>query len=125
MLVLVPGKVVSSVNISPVPCLGNIFELDLIPRLEFWWELTLWEDVLGNSTPLSVLSLEEVLDGALWLSDSLDCWCFVLLDEGVLVSLISTPSILGGGPGTVSLNSDVVNTSDDSEETIFTEVGSP
>jgi hypothetical protein len=41
------------------------------------------------------------------------------------MSLVLSPSIIDGGPSTISLNGNIVGTSDNAEETIFTEMGTP
>jgi hypothetical protein len=49
----------------------------------------------------------------------------VLLGISSLVPLRSGPGVLRGSPGTVRLNADVVDTSNDSEEAALTPVSAP
>jgi hypothetical protein len=56
--------------------------------------------------------------------DVLVSWV-VLLIIGGDVLLVLSPGILWDSPGAVRFNGDVVLTSDNSEETVFSEVGSP
>jgi len=117
MLVLVPGEVVGTVDISPVPGLWNIKWVDLVPSMRSCLLLTILEVDLWNSTTFILL---------LWLSRlSWNSWLFKLLGERELVSLILSPGILDGGPSTVSFDSNIVDTSDNTNKTIFTEMSTP
>ena len=119
MLVLVPGKVVGSLNVTPVPGLWKILNFDEVPGVWDGFSLTILEGGLWSSASSSTLWL-------LWVSGwSWNGWLLIFLLKSKLVSLVLSPSVLNGGPSAVRLNSDIVNTSNDSHETVLTEVGTP
>jgi len=108
VLVLVPGKEVGSIDITPVPGLRKVGSVNLIPGMDIWFPLSLRE--------------VDSLSSALLLLFLLDRWSWngrflVLLLKGKLMSLVLGPGINDGSPGAVGLNSDVVGTSDNAEET--------
>ena len=116
MLVLIPGKIVSSIDITPVPGFWKVGVRELLPGMNWWSLFTGWESSFLNSAGSLLFLLNS------WSHNS---WLLEFLLESKFVSLISSPGILWSGPGAVSLNGDVVDTSDDSDETLLTEVGTP
>jgi hypothetical protein len=128
VLVLGPGEVVGTVHVSPVP-VGRCFStLKLLPRGNGKGLLTTLEERLGNTA--SVLLLHEagfLLHGLISTIESSG----VLVARIVLliicgdVLLVGSPGIGRGGPSAISLDSDVVGTSDNSNEALLTEVLSP
>jgi hypothetical protein len=108
VLVLVPGKEVGSINITPVQGLWKCGILDHVPGMDFWLSLSLREvDFLSSALFLGLL-----LDGWSW-----NGWLFVFLLKGERVSSVLSPGISDGSPGAIGLNSKVVGTSDNTEET--------
>jgi len=78
-----------------------------------------------------VIGWDDVLAGCFvvgWLWEWVDglvvSWVVLLLLGGGVLDLVG-PGVLGGGPGAVGLDGDVVGSSADAEETVLTELGSP
>lgn len=122
MLVLVPGHVVAAINASPV----NLFGEDVnggegvILRLE----LTSGESSLSDTA--STISERLLFTRVLGLGE----WVDSLVVVGIILLLLSGgvdagPVVNGDSPIAVRFNVEVVNTSDDSEETLLTPVGAP
>ena len=130
MLVLVPGKVVDTVHVSPVDNSREVILRDLVPSVRGGLDLTTFEDgfldtastggwcVVDGSINTVVSRLREGIDSGVvqWV---------VLLGLGGLMPDSLGPGVLGSGPGAVALNGDVVGASADAEETILTPVGAP
>jgi hypothetical protein len=87
-----------------------------------WWLLTSFEVGLLDSA--STLLSEEL---RFWhdLGVQVGVSWVVVLGLGVLVSDISGPGVLWCGPCAVGLDGNVVGSSDNSEETLFSEVSTP
>jgi hypothetical protein len=122
VLVLVPGHVVAAINASPV----NLFGEDVnggegvILRLE----LTSGESSLSDTA--STISERLLFTRVLGLGE----WVDSLVVVGIILLLLSGgvdagPVVNGDSPIAVRFNVEVVNTSDDSEETLLTPVGAP
>jgi len=126
VLVFVPGKIVGTVHVSPVPVLGVFGTLELLPR--------------GNGERLLTFSEESLLDTAstllgeegVGLHDLLSILGHGVLVAGIVLLLIGGdvllaggPGIDGGSPGAVRLDGNVVLASDDTDETLLTVVFTP
>jgi len=120
VLVLVPGHVVASINASPVNLLGE--DINGGESVVHGLALTVGECCLSNTASSSwglvagVLRLREWVDGLVVIR-------VILLRLGGGVN--AGPVVHWGGPVTVRLDIKVVDTSDDSEETLFAPVGAP
>ena len=132
MLVLVPGKVVDTVHVSPVDNLGEVISGVGLPRERSSDDIT----VLG--TEVSLLDTAATGGGGLVdggvitvvgglgeLVDSEVVEGIVLLSIGSLMHFLLGPGVLGGGPGAIGLNVDVVGASADAEETFLAPVFTP
>mmetsp|Transcript_12625 Transcript_12625/g.21241 ORF Transcript_12625/g.21241 Transcript_12625/m.21241 type:complete len:592 (+) Transcript_12625:45-1820(+) len=122
VLVLVPGEEVGSVDVSPVNVLGDLLGGELLPGVDLEGLLAVLEEGLLDSA--AGLGEEEVL---LELDVAVGSLVpgVVLLLVGGDVLLVLGPGVLGGGPGAVGLNGDVVDSSDHSDEAVLAEVGAP
>jgi len=117
MLVLGPGEVVDTIGVSPIPGLGEVTSLDVAPGESF-----------GLSGVLSELVSEFVVDlhasrRVLLFRSSEESFRLGLLGGVVLVTV--GPGVSGNTPVAVSFDGKVVDTSDDSEETVLTPVSTP
>jgi hypothetical protein len=129
MLVSGPREVVNTINVAPVPVGRDVLNIENFMRKwhgDVSWSGSLWsndfisveESVLGSFIFLlnfSFKTREEVLN---------------ILDRFRFLGAFSTfftfsPGINGSSKSTVSFNSDVVDASDDSEESIFSEMLTP
>jgi hypothetical protein len=120
VLVLGPGDVVDTVDVSPIPRGGEVFSLDVAPGLLFSLQHR-------GSVELFVVELKAAgfssLGGLFFSEEGFRLGLFLSLLGVVLVTL--GPGVSGNTPIAISFNSEIVNTSDDSEETVFTPVGTP
>jgi hypothetical protein len=130
VLVLVPGKVVDSVHVSPVNNLWQVVLRVDVPGVWGSLDLTMLEDGLLNTASAGgwgVLDwcIDTVVSGLRELVDSLVIASVVLLSVSGGVPLSLGPGIFGSGPSAIGLDSDVVGASADTEETFLTPVGTP
>jgi len=134
VLVLVPGKVVSSVVVSPVDSGGNIEGVHNSPGAGSDVTLTFSESRLGDTASLGLVLIEEILshDGVgvlvLGLGHVVDngvvsLVVLLFVSGGVLNSI--SPGVERLSPVATGLDGDVVLSLDDTDETIFTPVGTP
>ena len=127
MLVLVPGEEVSSVHASPVPVVWEGIGINLFPGVNWKWLLTTLEESLSDSASTLLhehVSLHGDLRVILSLLDIFVSWIVLLSISGLMHNVFG-PGVLWSSPGAVRLNSNVVDTSNDSNETIFSVVSSP
>lgn len=138
MLVLAPGEPVTSILVGPVDFGRDIFRLHEVPGVGNVLLLTSNEEGFLN-TASTVLGLGEEgirlgLNNLISLSivsrlresvNSLVVKRRVFFGLSSGVSLISSPGVFRSSHSAISLDSDVVFTSADSEETIFSPVGTP
>ena len=130
MLVLVPGEVVDTVHVSPVDDLGKVIVGVDLPGVRGGLDITTWDD--GSLNTAATVGWELVDGGVITrvgglreLVDSGIVEWVILLSIGGLMPGSLGPGVLGGSPGAVSLDGDVVGASADAEETILTPVGAP
>jgi len=130
MLVLVPGKVVDSVHVSPVDALRESISRVKIPSMRrellfsafkdgfFNTAATCWRSFVLRDIIASIGGLREGINGCIvqWI---------VVLSLGGLVPNFLGPGILRGGPSAIRLDVDIVGASADSEESLLTPVSSP
>jgi hypothetical protein len=117
VLVLVPGKVVGSVHVSSDVVIWEGISIDFFPSVDFKWLLSVLEGSFSNSA--STFGHEKI---SFWDNFGVRClvsWIVLLLVSSDMLGVIS-PGILWSGPSAISFNSNVVDTSDDSDESIFT-----
>lgn len=119
MLVLGPGEVVDTVGVSPIPGLGEVTSLDVAPGESF----TL-SDVLSEFLSEGVVNLHASTSSVLLFFRSREERFRLGLLGGVVLVTVG-PGISGNTPVAVSFDGKVVDTSDDSEETVFTPVSTP
>jgi hypothetical protein len=119
VLVLSPGDVVLSTDVSPIPGSRKIVGANMSPR-EFSSEgfLTRVLEEISNSAALGTSLGEKIFQSSV--SFRLD-----FFSSSTLISDIVSPGILRNTPLAFRLNTKVVGTSDNSEETTFTVVRSP
>jgi len=130
MLVLVPGKVVDTVHISPVSNVGKVLVGVDLPSVWSSLDITTWDIsscntactfngflVVGGITSL-VFRLREIIDG------EIIQWVVLFIVSGLMPDSVR-PGVLGSGPVASLLNTNVVHTLADAEETFLTPVGSP
>jgi len=128
VLILVPGHVVTAIHISPVDVGREEVNGEDIPRSGGLLDGTVAEGSLGDTA-----SLELVEEGFLGgdelrlreLVNSLIVVGISLLSSSGCVHNTGGPGVLGDSPVAILLNTDVVDTTDDSEETILSPVGAP
>jgi len=119
MLVLGPGEVVDTVGVSPIPGLGEVTSLDVAPGESF----TL-SDVLSEFLSEGVVDLHASTSSVLLFFRSREERFGLGLLGGVVLVTVG-PGVSGNTPVAVSFDGKVVDTSDDSEETVFTPVSTP
>jgi hypothetical protein len=122
MLILVPGKEVSSLHVSPVPVVWVGGTLKHFPRMDSWWLFSVFEVSFINSASSFLTEHFSFWDNTG--IQVLVVW-IVGFSLSVLVSNIRGPCVFWSSPSAISLNSNVVDTSNNSEETGFTEVSTP
>lgn len=134
VLVLVPGHIVSLVEVSPVNVGWESVWLNGFPRMGRVLDWAVGPDGLFGTASSVLWGSKEVLNllllsrGVLWLRERIDGGVVVRV---VLLSLSGNvlvhvgPGIDWGGPGAVGLNGDVVGASADAEETFFSPMVSP
>lgn len=130
MLVLVPGHVVDAVHVSPVDNLGKVVVADLLPGVRGVLDVTLLELGEGNAAATGGWGLVDgsVVAGVGGLGEGVHGGVVervVLLSLGGLMPLLLGPGVLGGGPGAVRLDGDVVGASADAEESFLAPVSTP
>ena len=130
MLVFVPGQVVRAVVVSPVDC-GSIILFNGLPGVWGVLQLTVLKDSLLNAaaTNRHFICFTHVDFGAVL---RLRHGIYSGVVVGIILFILSglmpdwlRPCILWRGPGTVTLNIDVVSATADAEESIFTPVSAP
>ena len=129
MLVLWPGKEVSVVHVSPVPVGGKSGSINMFPWHWDRFNHTVFESSLWNSLA-TVLGFQEGFSIFLTMGIRTILSVFlvsniVFLSLSGLVSGSVWPGINWSSPCAIGFNSNVVNTSDDSNESRFTIVGAP
>lgn len=129
MLVFVPRQEVSSVHVSPVPVLREDI-IHVFPRSWASNLFTIFECSFSNS---SAAGLHIFAHKAGWVRNVV-LWVGAIggVVSGIILFFISglvghsfSPGVNWGCPGTVSFNGNVVDASDDSDESTFSEVGAP
>jgi hypothetical protein len=151
MLVLGPREIVDAVDVSPIPTGGEVTVSNVAPWLvllfsksvEFGVELKattrkdsllfldsfflgkesrLFEDFYSDDLAVDFVGVDFFRVG----KDKVIEVCLLFLGSlaGVVLDSFS-PGVSGDSPSAVSFNTKVIGTSDDSEETVFTPVGSP
>jgi hypothetical protein len=98
VLVLVPGEVVGSVLVSPVPVFWEAFLVDLFPRVDWEWLFTILEECLLNSASWLLhekVGLESNL--SVVLLNNLVSWIVLLFISGVMFLWLG-PGILWSSP---------------------------
>lgn len=135
MLVLVPGKVINTVLVSPIERSGKVFRSVHFPGIGGVLYGTISEDSFFNSActfcelwhPALFESICDIC-GVLRLGHRVDG---LVIERIVLLGLSSDvhdwfgPGILGCCPGTVALNVEVVGSTAEFKETIHAPVSSP
>ena len=130
MLVLVPGKVVDSVHVSPVDNLGKVIGRVDFPSIWGGLDLTELEFGLLNTASTGGWSVVDWGIGTIvsGLRERIDCsvveWVVLLSFSGLMPGSLG-PGILRSGPSAVSLNGNVVGASADAEEATLTPVSTP
>ena len=125
MLVLVPGKVVDSVDISPVPVGWVLSLFDLFPSHDLWSLLSILEFDLFDSASLAERAIKELwITLWVWSVGSVVGWVLLLLFGGVMNDILG-PGIFWNGPSAIGLDGKVVLSSNNLNESIFTPVSSP
>jgi hypothetical protein len=119
VLVLSPGDVVLSVDVSPIPGGRKIVGANMSPReLSSERFLTRVLEEISNSAALGASLGEKIFQSGV--SFGLD-----FFSSSTLISDVVSPGVLRNTPLAFRLNTEVVSTSDNSEETAFTIVRSP
>jgi hypothetical protein len=121
-----PWDVVGSVDVSPVIGCGESGGINFLPGNGHRWLLSRFERGLLDSAAGAVL--KERFSGGKWSCSVL----VVLFVSGVFllflsgcVDLVVSPGVLGDGPCAIWFDGEVINTSDDSDESLLCVVGSP
>jgi len=122
VLILVPGHVVAAINASPVHLFGE--DVNRGEGVILGLELTSGESSLSDTA--GTISERLLFTRVLGLGE----WVDSLVVVGIILLLLSGgvdagPVVDGDSPIAVRFNVEVVNASDDSEETLFTPVGAP
>jgi len=138
VLVFVPGKVVDSVHVSPVDIVRNGLSADFVPGVGTSLDLTIREEGLCNTASVLLRFGEERISLRLinLLSVRVDSRLrervcgFIVGGIGLLgcrsfVVNLWCPSVLRSSERAVGLNTDVVNSSEDFGETLFSPVRTP
>jgi len=122
MLIFTPWKIVDTIDVTPVPVVWKVGLINFIPGILLWWSFSVFE---GSFFSSASFALQEFWFN-FWefLHEFLVQWIISLLLSGMM-SLIIGPCIFWSTPGTIGLDSNVVGTSDNSEETLFSPMGSP
>jgi len=133
VLVLVPRQIVSAVLVSPVNTFGKILDVMELPAARPIDFLTIDEFRLADTAALpawqELFRLEVTSFWVkLWLREWIHSCVIVrivlLLFRSLMPDLVS-PGIFGSSPGAARLNSDVVDTLADAEESLLTPLGTP
>jgi len=119
VLVLGPGDVVDAVDVSPIPRGGEVFSLDVAPGLLFSLQHGFSVELRVELKAAGFLGL----GGLFFREERFRLGLFLGLLGVVLVTL--GPGVSGNTPVAISFNGEIVNASDDSEETVFTPVSTP
>jgi len=132
VLVFGPGHVVATVHISPVNILGQQVngEGSLCPGAGGLLDGAILEGGLGNTAALRLVHEEFIIIGGrvLRLRESVNSLVVggrILLLFGGMMLNTDGPGVQGNGPGAVALNAEVINASNDLEETLLTPMGAP
>ena len=128
MLILVPGHIVTAIHVSPVNVGGEEVNGKDIPGSGGLLDGAIAEGCLGDTA-----SLELVEEGFLGgdelrlreLVNSLIVVGVVLLLNSGCVHNTCGPGVLGHSPVTILFDTNVVDTTDNFEETILSPVGAP
>jgi len=131
MLVFVPGKVVLSVHVSPVNIFWKLFVANNFPSwsTESLWVNSIFALLKHASSIFGRVLIKEVL-GLLehkWIDSRVVLvvvWIILLFLSGDVFHSLS-PGINWTGPGALTLDVQVVDSSDESEKSFFSPVGSP
>ena len=122
MLVLGPSEEVSLVDVSPVPSRWNLIRGNDFPGHLFGSSLTVSSEVHGSI--LAALAGKEVLGLGVFGIGVLVLGVVLLLLRGVVDPWVG-PGVDWGGPSALRLDTDVVGSSHNSEESFFSPVSSP
>ena len=131
VLVLVPGKPVCAILVSPVESRGQVISGKDLVHVGCSLLGSIGESAFRNTAACrlnlilqigclgsTVFRLRERIDGLIVLG-------VILLSVSGLVPHWVRPCVLGSGPGTVALNCNVVYATADAEEALLTPVGAP
>ena len=132
MLILVPGEVVDSMHVSPVHFGRSVLFSDFVPSVRRILHLSVLERDFFYTASTVKLRQKASFNSGLVIKDGLRELInrfvivrVVLLRISCLVPHLLSPGIFGGSPGAVALNGNIVCSSANAEETIFSPVFAP